>query len=45
MAETLDAAPTLHRVDADRAGRPETKFERRGTAAGRPIADLRYARS
>jgi tRNA (guanine-N7-)-methyltransferase len=28
----------------DRAGRPETKFERRGTAAGRPIADLRYRR-
>lgn len=45
MAETLDAAPFLHRVDTDRAGRPETKFERRGTAAGRPIADLRYARS
>jgi tRNA (guanine-N7-)-methyltransferase len=28
----------------DRAGRPETKFERRGAGAGRPIADLRYRR-
>ncbi|WP_433366170.1 tRNA (guanosine(46)-N7)-methyltransferase TrmB [Actinoplanes sp. CA-142083] len=45
MAETLDADPGLHRVDAERAGRPETKFERRGTAAGRHIADLRYARA
>jgi len=28
----------------DRGDRPETKFERRGTAAGRPITDLRYLR-
>ncbi|MCU7724691.1 tRNA (guanosine(46)-N7)-methyltransferase TrmB [Actinoplanes sp. KI2] len=48
MAEVLDADPGLTRAGAerwdDRAGRPETKFERRGTAAGRPIADLRYLR-
>jgi tRNA (guanine-N7-)-methyltransferase len=42
MAATLDADPGLTRGADDRAGRPETKFERRGTAAGRPIADLRY---
>lgn len=42
MAETLAADPFLARAGDDRAGRPETKFERRGTAAGRPIADLRY---
>jgi tRNA (guanine-N7-)-methyltransferase len=45
MAETLDADPGMQRVSSDRAGRPETKFERRGTAAGRPITDLRYARA
>ncbi|MFI5892663.1 tRNA (guanosine(46)-N7)-methyltransferase TrmB [Actinoplanes sp. NPDC051513] len=44
MAETLDADPALRRMSDDRAGRPETKFERRGTAAGRPITDLRYTR-
>jgi tRNA (guanine-N7-)-methyltransferase len=44
MAETLDADPGLVRAGDDRAGRPETKFERRGTAAGRTIADLRYLR-
>jgi tRNA (guanine-N7-)-methyltransferase len=44
MAETLDADPGLTRAGDDRAGRPETKFERRGTAAGRPITDLRYRR-
>ena len=44
MATTLDADPGLRRADGDRAGRPETKFERRGAAAGRPIADLRYLR-
>jgi tRNA (guanine-N7-)-methyltransferase len=42
MAGTLDADPGLRRVGDDRAGRPETKFERRAAAAGRPIADLRY---
>ncbi|MBB4698137.1 tRNA (guanosine(46)-N7)-methyltransferase TrmB [Paractinoplanes abujensis] len=44
MAETLDADPGLEAVDRDRAGRPETKFERRGAGAGRPITDLRYRR-
>jgi tRNA (guanine-N7-)-methyltransferase len=44
MAETLDADPGLTRADNDRGDRSVTKFERRGTAAGRPIADLRYRR-
>ncbi|GID27274.1 tRNA (guanine-N(7)-)-methyltransferase [Paractinoplanes brasiliensis] len=44
MAATLDADPGLEPVDRDRAGRPETKFELRGTRAGRPITDLRYRR-
>jgi tRNA (guanine-N7-)-methyltransferase len=44
MAETLDADPGLRRLPAAPHGRPETKFERRGSAAGRPITDLRYAR-
>jgi tRNA (guanine-N7-)-methyltransferase len=42
MAGTLDADPLLARAGDDRAGRPETKFERRAAAAGRPVADLRY---
>ena len=45
MAETLDADPGLRRAGDDRAARPETKFERRGSRAGRPIADLRYTRT
>ncbi|WP_407651539.1 tRNA (guanosine(46)-N7)-methyltransferase TrmB [Actinoplanes sandaracinus] len=45
MAETLDADPGLRPLPAAPHGRPETKFERRGSAAGRPITDLRYARS
>ena len=44
MAATLDADPGLEFVDRERAGRPETKFERRGAHAGRPITDLRYRR-
>ncbi|BEL12403.1 tRNA (guanosine(46)-N7)-methyltransferase TrmB [Actinoplanes sichuanensis] len=44
MAETLDADPGLHRLPANPHARPETKFERRGTLAGRPITDLRYER-
>ncbi|WP_250007272.1 tRNA (guanosine(46)-N7)-methyltransferase TrmB [Actinoplanes sp. M2I2] len=44
MAATLDADPGLEFVDRERAGRPETKFERRGVGAGRPITDLRYRR-
>ncbi|MEU8238651.1 tRNA (guanosine(46)-N7)-methyltransferase TrmB [Actinoplanes missouriensis] len=45
MAETLDADPGLRRLPATPHARPETKFERRGAEAGRPIADLRYERS
>ena len=45
MAGTLDDAAGLRRAGADRAGRPETKFERRGAGAGRPITDLRYVRA
>jgi tRNA (guanine-N7-)-methyltransferase len=45
MRETLDADPGLHPAPAGRDGRPETKFERRGTAAGRPITDLIYVRA
>jgi tRNA (guanine-N7-)-methyltransferase len=45
MAETLDADPGLRPAGNDRSGRPETKFERRGAQAGRPIADLRYRRT
>jgi tRNA (guanine-N7-)-methyltransferase len=44
MAETLDAAEGLRRAGAGGAERPETKFERRGAEAGRPITDLRYVR-
>ena len=44
MAETLDADPGLRAAGDERAGRPETKFERRGALAGRPITDLRYVR-
>jgi tRNA (guanine-N7-)-methyltransferase len=44
MAVTLDADPGLQLIDHERAGRPETKFERRGSHAGRPITDLRYRR-
>ncbi|WP_430780057.1 tRNA (guanosine(46)-N7)-methyltransferase TrmB [Actinoplanes sp. G11-F43] len=45
MAVTLDADPGLRRLPAGPHGRPETKFERRGAAAGRPITDLRYERT
>ncbi|MEU4241126.1 tRNA (guanosine(46)-N7)-methyltransferase TrmB [Actinoplanes sp. NPDC026619] len=44
MAEVLAADPGLVEEGDGRAGRPETKFERRGNAAGRPIADLRFQR-
>lgn len=43
MVETLDADPGLTRREG-RPVRPETKFERRGTTAGRPITDLLYER-
>jgi tRNA (guanine-N7-)-methyltransferase len=42
MAETLGADSRLRPADGDTGGRPETKFERRGREAGRPITDLRY---
>jgi tRNA (guanine-N7-)-methyltransferase len=45
MAETLDADPGLRPAGHDRSGRAETKFERRGAEAGRPITDLRYCRT
>jgi tRNA (guanine-N7-)-methyltransferase len=44
MAEVLAADPGLEWVGDDRADRPETKFERRGATAGRPITDLRFQR-
>ncbi|GAA1597459.1 tRNA (guanosine(46)-N7)-methyltransferase TrmB [Actinoplanes couchii] len=44
MAETLDADPQLTRLPPEAKERPETKFERRGEQAGRPITDLRYVR-
>jgi len=44
MVATLDADPGLERAGRDRGERPVTKFEQRGTAAGRPIVDLRYRR-
>jgi tRNA (guanine-N7-)-methyltransferase len=45
MRETLEADPGLRPTADGREGRPETKFERRGTAAGRPITDLIYVRA
>jgi tRNA (guanine-N7-)-methyltransferase len=45
MIEVLDADPGLVRQPAGgNRTRPETKFERRGREAGRPIIDLRYRR-
>lgn len=44
MIETLDADPGLTAEAPHRDTRPETKFERRGREAGRPITDLRYRR-
>ena len=48
MAETLAADPGLIPAPPEsvppRAGRPVTRFERRGRAAGRPIADLLFQR-
>ncbi|MEV6343930.1 tRNA (guanosine(46)-N7)-methyltransferase TrmB [Actinoplanes sp. NPDC051851] len=45
MAETLDADPFLRPLPPVPHHRPSTKFETRGSAAGRPITDLRYARA
>ena len=36
----VDASPALELVSRDRGDRPLTRFERRGTAAGRAIVDL-----
>jgi len=44
MVETLDRDPGLRRVTDGRGARPETRFERRGALAGRPITDLTYVR-
>lgn len=45
MVEVLDAEPLLEGGRTERwAERPVTKFERKGLAAGREIADLRYVR-
>jgi tRNA (guanine-N7-)-methyltransferase len=44
MAATLEADPDLAPVAGGVPLRPVTKFERRGTEAGRPIADLAYRR-
>jgi tRNA (guanine-N7-)-methyltransferase len=43
MIATLDGDDGLVREE-DGGGRPETKFERRGVQAGRPIVDLVYQR-
>jgi tRNA (guanine-N7-)-methyltransferase len=46
MRETLDADPGLRPAPTGgAAARPATRFERRGTAAGRPITDLLYVRA
>ncbi|HEY0001534.1 MAG TPA: tRNA (guanosine(46)-N7)-methyltransferase TrmB [Actinoplanes sp.] len=45
MAATLNGDPRLRPAEDDAGGRPETKFERRGREAGRPITDLRYRRT
>lgn len=46
MREVLDAEPLLRGGVTDRYdGRPATRFERRGLAAGRPVTDLTYIRS
>jgi tRNA (guanine-N7-)-methyltransferase len=44
MAETLDADPGLRLAAGGIPVRPVTKFEQRGTEAGRPIVDLVYRR-
>lgn len=48
MREVLDAEPGLRRENTDAAPRwaerPVTRFEARGLAAGRPVADLTYRR-
>ena len=38
--EVVHASPDLEVVSRERGGRPLTRFERRGVAAGRVIADI-----
>jgi tRNA (guanine-N7-)-methyltransferase len=38
--EVVGASPDLELHSTDRGGRPSTRFERRGVAAGRPITDV-----
>jgi tRNA (guanine-N7-)-methyltransferase len=45
MLETLAADPGLVRVDAPARPGPETKFERRGVRAGRPISEVAFRRT
>jgi tRNA (guanine-N7-)-methyltransferase len=45
MRRVLDADPELRPAAPAGSARTETKFERRGRQAGRPITDLVYARS
>jgi len=46
MRAVLDAEPTVRGGVTERyAGRPHTRFERRGVRAGRPVTDLAYARA
>jgi tRNA (guanine-N7-)-methyltransferase len=45
MELTLAADPGLRPAGDARGSRPETKFERRGVLAGRPIKDLRFVRA
>jgi tRNA (guanine-N7-)-methyltransferase len=40
VLEVVHACPDLELVSQDRGNRPTTRFERRGTAAGRAIADM-----
>jgi tRNA (guanine-N7-)-methyltransferase len=40
VLEVVDGNPRLALVSRDRGDRPLTRFERRGTAAGREIADV-----
>lgn len=44
VPETADPGPGLVPEPVAATARPETKFERRGVLAGRPIADLRFRR-
>ncbi len=42
VVESVRSIPELEVVAAERGGRPITRFERRGTRAGRPPFDIRY---